>query len=134
MKDVTIDYILRATWQAVARMYNEEAKEFDQGEFGTRQEKYIGYGTQLTDYISFEMPKKDKIMLRKKYANNQLFLRVGISDTGDCNILNLYLGFKNIYEPVFAEIIDGKVLFEPRLIDGKGVKTWRGYNINIDEL
>ncbi len=29
MKDVTIDYILRATWQAVARMYNEEAKEFD---------------------------------------------------------------------------------------------------------
>jgi len=29
MKDITIDYILRATWQAVARMYNEEAKEFD---------------------------------------------------------------------------------------------------------
>lgn len=25
MKDKTIDYILRATWQAVARMYNEEA-------------------------------------------------------------------------------------------------------------
>lgn len=29
MKEVTIDYVLRATWQAVARMYNEEAKEFD---------------------------------------------------------------------------------------------------------
>lgn len=29
MKDITIDYTLRATWQAVARMYNEEAKEFD---------------------------------------------------------------------------------------------------------
>lgn len=29
MKDITIDYILRSTWQAVARMYNEEAKEFD---------------------------------------------------------------------------------------------------------
>lgn len=29
MKDITIDYALRATWQAVARMYNEEAKEFD---------------------------------------------------------------------------------------------------------
>ena len=29
MKDVTIDYALRATWQAVARMYNEEAKNFD---------------------------------------------------------------------------------------------------------
>ena len=28
MKDSTIDYALRATWQAVARMYNEEAKEF----------------------------------------------------------------------------------------------------------
>ena len=28
MKDVTIDYALRATWQAVARMYNEEAKNF----------------------------------------------------------------------------------------------------------
>ncbi len=28
MKEVTIDYALRATWQAVARMYNEEAKGF----------------------------------------------------------------------------------------------------------
>lgn len=28
MKDITIDYALRATWQAVARMYNEEAKSF----------------------------------------------------------------------------------------------------------
>lgn len=29
MKEITVDYILRATWQAVARMYNEEAKKFD---------------------------------------------------------------------------------------------------------
>ena len=29
MKETTIDYALRATWQAVARMYNEEAKNFD---------------------------------------------------------------------------------------------------------
>jgi len=29
MKELTIDYALRATWQAVARMYNEEAKHFD---------------------------------------------------------------------------------------------------------
>ncbi|GAB5472799.1 MAG: MarR family transcriptional regulator [Maribacter sp.] len=29
MKDLTIDYALRATWQAVARMYNEEAKNFE---------------------------------------------------------------------------------------------------------
>lgn len=29
LKDITIDYALRATWQAVARMYNEEAKRFD---------------------------------------------------------------------------------------------------------
>ncbi|UWX53705.1 MarR family transcriptional regulator [Maribacter litopenaei] len=29
MKEVTIDYALRATWQAVARLYNEEAKHFD---------------------------------------------------------------------------------------------------------
>ncbi len=28
MKEITIDYVLRATWQAVARMYNEEAKKF----------------------------------------------------------------------------------------------------------
>jgi len=28
MNNLTIDYALRATWQAVARMYNEEAKEF----------------------------------------------------------------------------------------------------------
>lgn len=29
MRDKTIDYILRATWQAVARMYNEEASKFE---------------------------------------------------------------------------------------------------------
>ncbi len=29
MKDITIDYMIRATWQAVARMYNEEAKLFN---------------------------------------------------------------------------------------------------------
>ena len=29
MKEKTIDYILRATWQAVARMYNEEASKFE---------------------------------------------------------------------------------------------------------
>ena len=28
MKETTIDYALRATWQAVAKMYNEEAKSF----------------------------------------------------------------------------------------------------------
>lgn len=28
MKEKTIDYILRATWQAVARMYNEEAVKY----------------------------------------------------------------------------------------------------------
>ena len=29
MKDKTIDYVLRATWQAVARMYNEEASKYN---------------------------------------------------------------------------------------------------------
>ncbi|TDS64191.1 MarR family winged helix-turn-helix transcriptional regulator [Myroides indicus] len=29
MKNRTIDYILRATWQAVSRMYNEEAIKYD---------------------------------------------------------------------------------------------------------
>lgn len=29
MKDITIDYILRTTWLAVQKMYNEEATKFD---------------------------------------------------------------------------------------------------------
>ena len=29
MKDKTIDYVLRATWQAVSRMYNEEASKYN---------------------------------------------------------------------------------------------------------
>jgi len=29
MKDSTIDYAMRATWQAIARMYNEEAKNYE---------------------------------------------------------------------------------------------------------
>ncbi|MEP3570688.1 MAG: MarR family transcriptional regulator, partial [Flavobacteriaceae bacterium] len=28
MKEITIDYSLRATWQAVNKMYNEEAKGY----------------------------------------------------------------------------------------------------------
>jgi DNA-binding MarR family transcriptional regulator len=28
MKEKTIDYILRATWQAISRMYNEEASKY----------------------------------------------------------------------------------------------------------
>jgi DNA-binding MarR family transcriptional regulator len=28
MKEKTIDYVLRATWQAVSRMYNEEASKY----------------------------------------------------------------------------------------------------------
>lgn len=28
MKDLTIDYALKATWQAVIKMYNEEAKNY----------------------------------------------------------------------------------------------------------
>lgn len=29
MKEKTIDYLLRSTWQAVSRVYNEEASKFD---------------------------------------------------------------------------------------------------------
>jgi MarR family transcriptional regulator, organic hydroperoxide resistance regulator len=29
MKEKTIDYVLRATWQAVSRMYNEQAAKFE---------------------------------------------------------------------------------------------------------
>lgn len=29
MKEKTIDYILRATWQSVSRMYNEEASKYE---------------------------------------------------------------------------------------------------------
>ena len=29
MKEKTIDFILRATWQTVARMYNEEASKYE---------------------------------------------------------------------------------------------------------
>lgn len=29
MKEMTIDYALRTTWQAVSRMYNEEATKYD---------------------------------------------------------------------------------------------------------
>ena len=28
MKDQTIDYIIKSTWQAIARMYNEEATKY----------------------------------------------------------------------------------------------------------
>jgi MarR family transcriptional regulator, organic hydroperoxide resistance regulator len=45
MKDKTIDYVLRATWQAVARMYNEEATKFD--------------GTMATGFALLSLDKED---------------------------------------------------------------------------
>ncbi|WP_309641366.1 MarR family transcriptional regulator [Flavobacterium sp.] len=45
MKDKTIDYVLRATWQAVARMYNEEAAKFD--------------GTMATGFALLSLDKED---------------------------------------------------------------------------
>lgn len=45
MKDKTIDYILRATWQAVARMYNEEAAKYD--------------GTMATGFALLSLDKDD---------------------------------------------------------------------------
>lgn len=45
MKDKTIDYILRATWQAVARMYNEEAAKYD--------------ATMATGFVLLSIDKED---------------------------------------------------------------------------
>ena len=45
MKDKTIDYVLRATWQAVARMYNEEAAKYD--------------GTMATGFALLSLDKED---------------------------------------------------------------------------
>jgi DNA-binding MarR family transcriptional regulator len=42
MKDKTIDYILRATWQAVSRMYNEEASKYNGNWFC-----FIEYGQNI---------------------------------------------------------------------------------------
>ena len=45
MQDKTIDYILRATWQAVARMYNEEASKYG--------------GTMATGFALLSIDKED---------------------------------------------------------------------------
>ena len=45
MKEKTIDYILRATWQAVARMYNEEAAKYE--------------GTMATGFALLSLDKED---------------------------------------------------------------------------
>jgi len=45
MKEKTIDYILRATWQAVARMYNEEAAKYE--------------GTMATGFALLSLDKDD---------------------------------------------------------------------------
>ncbi len=44
MKDKTIDYILRATWQAVSRMYNEEASKYG--------------GTMATGFVLLSLDKE----------------------------------------------------------------------------
>lgn len=45
MKDKTIDYVLRATWQAVSRMYNEEASKYG--------------GTMATGFVLLSLDKEE---------------------------------------------------------------------------
>lgn len=45
MKEKTLDYALRATWQAVSRMYNEEAAKFG--------------GTMATGFVLLSMDKEN---------------------------------------------------------------------------
>lgn len=45
MKDKTIDYVLRATWQAVSRMYNEEASKYG--------------GTMATGFVLLSLDKDE---------------------------------------------------------------------------
>ena len=61
-------------------------------------------------------------------------MKVEISEIGKCKILNIDDGTRNIYERVFGEIIDGKILFNPRIIEGNGQSTWHVYLIAVDEI
>jgi hypothetical protein len=56
MKDKTIDYILRATWQAVSRMYNEEASKYDatMAGFFLSMDKRIGTPLHHWDKMGME--------------------------------------------------------------------------------
>ena len=61
MKDKTIDYVLRATWQAVSRMYNEEAAKYD--------------ATMATGFALLSIDKEDGGK-QKKLFHNLIFFKM----------------------------------------------------------
>ncbi len=69
VKDTTIDYALRATWQAVARLYNEEAKRHD-----------------LTMAIGFSLLSIDP---KKGIPSTSLGPKMGMEATSLSRILNV---------------------------------------------
>jgi hypothetical protein len=118
----------------VLKVSELKADEYDQGNHGTRMEKYIGYGKILTEFLFHEMTRKEIKNIQKKYAGKTLHMKVEINEVGKCKILNIDDGTRNIYERIFGEIIDGEILFNPRVIEGEGQTTWHVYPITVDEI
>ncbi len=96
MKDKTIDYILRATWQAVARMYNEEASKFEgsmaigfallsiEKEDGTPSTEISSrMGMEATSLTRTLKTLEDKgLIIRKKNPNDGRGVLIYLTDFG----------------------------------------------------
>jgi DNA-binding MarR family transcriptional regulator len=96
MKDKTIDYILRATWQAVSRMYNEEASKFEgsmaigfallsiEKEDGTPSTEISSrMGMEATSLTRTLKTLEDKgLIIRKKNPNDGRGVLIYLTDFG----------------------------------------------------
>jgi DNA-binding MarR family transcriptional regulator len=96
MKDKTFDYMLRATWQAVARMYNEEASKYggtmatgfallsidkDEGTPSTTLGPRMGMEPTSLSRILKSMEEKG-LIIRKKNPNDGRGVLIYLTDFG----------------------------------------------------
>ena len=75
MKEATIDYALRATWQAVARMYNEEAKNFD-------STMAVGFTLLSIDPKSLKSMEEKGLIKRKPNPNDGRGVLIYLTEFG----------------------------------------------------
>jgi len=96
MKEITIDYALRTTWQAVIRMYNEQAAKFDttmatgfallsidpdEGTPSTSLGPRMGMEATSLSRILKSMEEKG-LIIRKKHPNDGRSVLLHLTDFG----------------------------------------------------
>jgi DNA-binding MarR family transcriptional regulator len=107
MKDLTIDYALRATWQAVIKMYNEEAKSLSRILKSIEEKGYIERKPNPNDGRGV-LIHLTSLGLTKRRDSKEVVLRFNEAVKEDISEEDL-IGFFNTVEVINKLILDKKI-------------------------